>query len=125
MKIRYSLLLLTIFGVMIIFVWGIFQCFSNKQYFYGVGLCLFLYLIMYAAGRKLSLLFFQLNLIKVLKTKTPPFSENEIKNHISTCSRAKISEPRLSTLTHAIIFNLVKAGYLKIEEDKYILNNNQ
>lgn len=105
------LLLLLLFGT---FIAGMLVFIQDRHYLLAALLALILYLSSFLIGKKISLLFLELSLLKFLRKNNGCKEKSACTYFLKTRYRKKISENEFAKLTDRIYSDLIARGYIAI-----------
>lgn len=111
LKTQYLFFLIFMAVVFALFIFGLLEFLNHKQYLLAGLLTIIIYGTFFLIGKKLSILFLQLTLLKELRKTGGTASYSECEQIIKTRYRKKVTEDEFSKLMKNIL-TLLKAKQL-------------
>lgn len=112
---QYGAVLLILLLLFAGFIGGMLVFINDKRYLLAAMLAVILYITSFLIGKKISLLFLELSLLKYLRKNNGIRSQADCAFFLKTQYRRKISESDFAEVTQNIYSDLIKRGYVSIE----------
>lgn len=112
---QYGAVLLILLLLFAGFIGGMLVFINDKQYLLAAMLAVILYITSFLIGKKISLLFLELSLLKYLRKNNGIRSQADCTFFLKTQYRRKTSESDFAGVTQDIYSDLIKRGYVSIE----------
>ncbi len=115
-------LLLLLFGG---FTSGMLFFVKDRQYLLAAFLVVILYFATYLIGKKISLLFLELSLLKFIRNNNGIREKSACNYFLRTQYRKKISEAEFEKLLNSIYSDLIERGAISVDSEQITLSPQQ